>query len=428
MADPTTSPAPDHAAGPALVSEAELERLRGAVEVGLPGYLRDLERLVNIDCGTWTKAGVDEVGAWVAEALAGLGARVERHANAELGDTVVGELTGAAGGPTILLIGHMDTVFDPGTVAERPYSVADGRARGPGVADMKSGLLAGLYALRALRAVGGEREGDGGAGWLPVGRLVFVANPDEEIGSPASGPLIRSHAADADVALVLECARASGDIVSARKGIVDLELRLRGRAAHAGVEPEKGRSAVLDAAHRVVALHALNGRWPSVTVNAGVLRGGTRPNVVAEEAVIQVDVRAAVRAELEAAEAAVRAIAARSTVPDVTCEVADMGRHWPMERTPATAHLVARAQGVAKSLGFPLGDTATGGASDANTTSGMGVPTLDGLGPIAGGAHGPDEYVELDSIVPRVTLLAGLLLAIGRDPQVAARRAERRRP
>lgn len=391
------------------VARLDLEGLRDAVGAALPEYLRDLERLVNVDCGSYTKAGVDEVGSFVAAFLQEqLDATVELDANERLGDTVIGRISGGiAGGPRLLLIGHMDTVFDPGTAAERPFRVEDGIATGPGVTDMKSGLLAGLYALRTLAHVNG--------GTVPLQRVVFVANPDEEIGSPVSSPVIRREASDADACLVLECARANGDIVSARKGTVDLHLVLRGRAAHAGVEPEKGRSAVLEAAHKTVALHALNGRWQGVTVNVGVAQGGTRPNVVAESALLKVDIRATTRATLEEAEAAVREIAERSTVPDVTTSVEEHGRHWPMEKLAASARLVEHARAIASGLGFELHDAATGGASDANTTSGMSVPTLDGLGPIGGNDHSPAEYLDVGSIVPRVTLLAGLIAAIGSD-------------
>jgi glutamate carboxypeptidase len=238
-----------------------------------------------------------------------------------------------------------------------------------------------------------------------------------------SGPIIRRLAAGVDACLVLECARENGDIVSARKGVLDLRLTVHGRAAHAGVEPWKGRSATLEAATKTIALHDLNGRWEGVTVNVGVIRGGTRPNVVAEEAVLEVDLRSPKRADLEAAEAAVREIAARSTVPDTGCELEVMGRHWPMEKLPASARLVEVALELAGRLGFPLADTATGGASDANTTAGMGIPTLDGLGPVGGNDHSPAEYLELDSIVPRTALLAGLILAIARDPAFRAARS-----
>jgi glutamate carboxypeptidase len=345
---------------------------------------------------------------------------VVSHANADLGDTIVGTIERDASGLTVILIGHLDTVFEPGTSEERPFAIRDGRAYGPGVSDMKAGLLTGLHALAALRATAAARQPEASdvsvVSWLPVGRLVFIANPDEEIGSPASMPVIREQAALADVALVLEGARENGDIVSSRKGHLELRLDVHGRAAHAGVEPEKGRSAVLEVAHKIVNLQDLNGRFPGVTVNVGVVNGGTRPNIVAESASIQIDVRALTRRDLEAIEAAIRVIAEASVVPDVSSTVEVVTRHWPMERTTSTARLVEHAVRVAAELGFDLSEAATGGASDGNTTAGLGVPTIDGLGPIGGRDHSPDEYLELDSIVPRTTLLAGLLRAIASDP------------
>jgi glutamate carboxypeptidase len=389
-----------------MIDTAELQRLRATVEAALPQYLADLERLVNVDCGSYTKSGVDEVGRWMADRLAEAGAEVTVEPHADLGDTVVATFPAAAEGPRVLMVGHLDTVFSEGTAAAWPFTVRDGRVYGPGVTDMKSGLLAGLYAIRAVQSLGP----------LPFGRLVFIANPDEEIGSPSSSPIIRRHAGESDVGLVLECARANGDIVSARKGVVDFLVRLRGRAAHAGIEPEKGRSAVVEAAHRTLALTDLNGRWPGVTINVGVSRGGTRPNVVAEEATLEIDMRAVTRAALEEAEAELRRTAANTVIPDIGVEVEERGRHWPMEKSNGTARLVEHAVDLAGRLGFELKDAATGGASDANTIAGLGVPTLDGLGPVGGADHSPDEYLELDSIVPRTTLLAALLLAIGRDP------------
>jgi glutamate carboxypeptidase len=399
-------------------SAAELDALRAAIGGDLPAYLEDLERLVNIDCGSYTPAGVNEVGRWVASFFADLGATVEARPDpaGRLGDTVVATFDGAVGAPSALLIGHMDTVFDPGTAAERPFRMEDGIAHGPGVTDMKSGLLAGLYALKAIIT---ERGG------LPFERLIFVANPDEEIGSPTSTPHIRELAASVDVALVLECARANGDIVSARKGILDLRMTVHGRAAHAGVEPEKGRSAILEAARIIEDLHALNGRWPGVTVNVGVVAGGTRPNVVAERCSLEVDVRATAREALETAEAEIRRIAAATEVADTTVEFEPMARWWPMEKLERSGRLVQHAQAVARALGFEVADASTGGASDANTTSGMGIPSLDGLGPIGGNDHAPAEYLEVDSIIPRTTLLAGLLVALAADPEVRAWRDER---
>ncbi|HEU0245378.1 MAG TPA: M20 family metallopeptidase [Candidatus Limnocylindrales bacterium] len=401
-----------------LVPAADLAALRAAVERAYPAFLADLERLVNIDCGSYTADGVDEVGRWTRARLEALGATVTVHPNdLGLGSTVIAELAGDdPAGPTLLAIGHMDTVFDPGTAAARPFTVDErGIATGPGVTDMKSGLLAGLYALAALRETGG----------LPLARVIFVGNPDEEIGSPVSTPHIRRLASEADACLVLECARMNGDIVSARKGNLGLTITITGRAAHAGVEPEKGRSAILEAARLVTDLHALNGRWPGVTVNVGVVRGGTRPNVVAAECALEVDIRAVTRDTLVAAETAIRHLAVSHVVPGTTFAIVEDGRHWPMEKLERSGRLVSHAIGLAGELGFELRDTLTGGASDANTTAGMGIPTLDGLGPVGGFDHSPEEYLEVASIVPRTTLLAALIAAIGRDPEVRAWRLER---
>jgi len=385
----------------------ELATLRRIVDARLPRILSELETMVNIDCGSYTPDGVNRIADLVTDALRADGAEVERIPHqagdgaATLGDLVIGRFPGD--GPRILLIGHMDTVFDPGTAAQRPFRIAGDRALGPGVTDMKAGLLAGLHALASLHEAGARPA------------VTFVANPDEEIGSPFSTPHIRRLAPGHDAVLVLECARANGDIVSARKGIADYELTIRGRAAHAGVEPEKGRSAILEAAHQVIALHALNGRWPSVTVNAGVIRGGTRPNVVAEGCELQVDLRAAGTDAFDAAVEEVGRIAGTPTLAGVSVDLRRIAGHPPMEKTEASAHLVDRAVAIAAELGFTLRDAATGGASDANTTAALGIPTIDGLGPVGGDDHSVDEWLDVRSIVPRTTLLAALIDRIGSD-------------
>jgi glutamate carboxypeptidase len=236
-----------------------------------------------------------------------------------------------------------------------------------------------------------------------------VCNPDEEIGSPMSGPVIRELAPAYDAAFVLEGARANGDIVSARKGITDYAIEFVGRAAHAGVEPEKGANAVLAAANATVAMQALNGRWPGVTVNVGVARGGTRTNVVPERCLLQVDLRSPELATLEEAEAEIARICTDHGVDGVTARVDGDGWHRPMEKKEGGARLAALAIDLASELGFELRDAATGGASDANTTSAAGTPTIDGLGPVGGDDHAPAEWLDLTSVVPRVALLAGLI-------------------
>jgi len=375
--------------------------VRAAVAARYERFLVELGELVNLDCGSYTPDGVNAIATHVAAELGRLGAEVQRiphrpeAGEPQLGDLVVGRFDGD--GPRLLLIGHMDTVFDLGTAAERPFRRVGERATGPGIADMKGGLLAGLHALAALDELGLQPA------------VTFVANPDEEIGSPFSTPTIRALALEHDAALVLESARANGDLVSARKGVADLAISFRGRAAHAGVEPEKGSSAILAAARAVERLQALNGRWPGVSLNSGVIAGGTRPNVVAAECRLEVDLRATTAGAFDAARAQVRAVAADPRVPGVTVEVTELAAHPPMERTPASARFAALARAIAGELGFEVTDAATGGAGDANTTASVGLPTLDGLGPVGGDDHSADEWIDLSSVVPRTTLLATLV-------------------
>ncbi len=367
-------------------------------------FIAELERMVNVDCGSYSPAGVNEIADRCEARLRAAGWSIRRTPHVpgpdepRVGDLLIGTLVGG-GGPDVLLVGHMDTVFDDGTVAERPFSIDGDLARGPGVSDMKAGLLTGMFAVEVLQE----------AGFHGFGTITYVCNPDEEIGSPFSGPVIRELAPRHDVAFVLEGARANGDIVSARKGITDYEISIMGRAAHAGVEPEKGRNALLEAAHKIIELQALNGRWPGVTVNVGVARGGTRSNVVPARCELHVDLRSPELETLEAAEAEIERIMADHVVPDVVTEVHGNGWHRPMEKKEGGAHLAQLAIEVAAELGIELRDAATGGASDANTTSAAGTPTIDGLGPIGGDDHAPAEWIDLRSVVPRMALLAGII-------------------
>jgi glutamate carboxypeptidase len=383
----------------------ELSSLGSLAERRYDDFVGALEEMVNVDCGSYTPDGVNRIGDLCEARFRAGGWEVDRRAHdpagdePQLGDLLIGTLPGSGSGPRILLVGHMDTVFDEGTVAERPFSIDGTTARGPGVSDMKGGLLAGFFAVEVLQQ----------AAYDGFGRITFVCNPDEEIGSPFSGDVIHQLAPQHDAAFVLEGARANGDIVSARKGITDFEISIRGRAAHAGVEPEKGRSALVAAARIVLALHALNDRWPGVTVNVGVVRGGTRSNVVPEQCELHVDLRSPELATLEEAEHEIERICGEHTPPEGTSGVVGRGWHRPMEKKEGAQRLVDIAVKTAAELGFELKDAATGGASDANTTSAAGTPTIDGLGPIGGDDHSPAEWLDLTSVVPRVALLAGLI-------------------
>jgi glutamate carboxypeptidase len=364
-------------------------------------FLSDLAALVNVDCGTHYKAGVDRVGEWIGARCAAWDWEVERVPLSEHGDCWLARLHGNGTG-RILLMGHLDTVYPDGTAAARPMRLDGPKIIGPGVCDMKGGLLVGMYALRALQS----------ADFRDYAELAFFFNSDEEIGSPSSRPIYQPIARGMDSALVLESARANGDIVSARKASGEFTLRVTGRAAHAGVEPEKGVNAVVELAHQIIALQELNGLAPGVTVNPGVIGGGTVSNVIPAEAWVIVDVRAVDPAGAEAITHSLNSLPARTALPGTNVEVKGSLSYPAMARTPAVRLLAELARDSARELGFEINDVATGGASDANVLASLGLPVLDGLGPIGGLDHSPDEYIEAESFAPRASMVAGLIQRI----------------
>ncbi|AUG75889.1 glutamate carboxypeptidase [Kitasatospora sp. MMS16-BH015] len=392
---------------------ATAEALLALAEQRLPGYLADLRHLVSVDSGSYSPGGVNQVADWFAARLTGIGftcARVPVPPADErpLGDALIarkkGSLSPAEGGRRILLIGHLDTVFEDGTAARRPFAQHGPLAHGPGVSDDKGGLLAGLTALELLHTLRQDAYAE----------LVFLATPDEEIGSPGSRALTERTAREVDAALALECARENGDLVIARKGVADFRITVTGRAAHAGIEPERGANAALAAAHLVVALQQLNDRWDGVTVNVGVVRAGTRTNIVCPEADIHVEVRATTTRGMNHAEQAVHDLARHPTVAGTSSTVER--RDWcpPMEDTPAARDLLTAYQDCAARLGLRVEAAATGGVGDANYLSGKGVPTLDGLGPVGGADHSPEEWLDTTTVPARTALLAATLARLGR--------------
>jgi glutamate carboxypeptidase len=375
------------------------------LEAHLDDYLADLRNLVGIDSGTYDKAGVDAVQDWLGAQLAKLGFTVERRPQANWGDDLVARRTGP-GRARIMLLGHADTVYPAGTAAQRPLTLVGDRLMGPGTCDMKAGLLTGLYALRALEQ----------AGWANFGQISFVVVSDEEIEGRHSADLLRTEGPRHHAVLTLEAARENGDIVVARKATRWYSVEIAGKSAHAGVEPEKGRSATLALAHIIVETYKLNGMKDGMTVNPGRIEGGANPNVVADHARGLFDLRAWSVADLEELSAAFERVATSPWVPDVRVTVRREGEGMPaMERTPGTVRLEEHAVRIAGELGFPLKGARTGGGSDVSLACHQRTPGLDGLGPIGGLDHGPDEYILLSSIVPRTALLAKLLMAIGDD-------------
>jgi glutamate carboxypeptidase len=377
------------------------------LESMLPQFLDDLATLVNVDCGTYTKAGVDYCGDWFNARGQAWEWDMEYFPQREFGNAHLARLHGK-GDARILLLGHLDTVYPEGVAAERPMRYDGNKIVGPGVCDMKGGVLVAMYALRALQ----------GNGFDQFQELQFFLSPDEEIGSPTGKKFYLPYVQQADAVLVLENARANGNIVSARKGSGKYVLRVHGHSAHAGVEPEKGANAILELAHQIIALHHLNGIAPGVTVNAGLVRGGTRENVVPDEAQVSCDVRAVDLEGARIVHEAILSLAAHPQNPRTRIEITGEFEYPPMAKTRGNAFLADLAKATARELGFEIQDQATGGASDANVVAQFGIPVLDGLGPIGGLDHSPDEFIDRDSIVPRTALLAGLI------EKLCARRTE----
>ncbi|MGH9361104.1 MAG: M20 family metallopeptidase, partial [Thermoanaerobaculia bacterium] len=298
-----------------------------------------------------------------------------------------------------LLLGHCDSVWPLGTLATMPLTLADGRLAGPGVYDMKAGLVQGAFALRALRELGLEP---------PLAPLLFVSS-DEEIGSEESTGRIERLARCVARVFVLEPSlEPGGRLKTERKGNARFTVTAHGKAAHAGLEPEKGASAVLELAHQVIRLHALSDPARGVTVTVGLIEGGIRRNVVPPEAKAVVDVRMLRLDDLAAVEAAIRGLV--PVTPGTRLEVEGGIDRPPLERTPRNLALWEQAREVAGRLGLELAEGSAGGASDGNTTSAF-APTLDGLGPVGDGAHAAHEFVWVERMPERAALLAGLLMA-----------------
>jgi len=369
----------------------------------LPQYIEELRQLCAIDSDSYNKAGLDVMAQRLGERMRGLGMDVTIIERETWGNDVLGVLAGTGQG-NVLLLGHIDTVYPVGTAATRPLRVEGNTVYGPGVCDMKGCILAAIYAVEALQA----------AGFHDYDELRFLCVSDEEINTRHCQDIMEQACEDCQGAFILEAARSNGDIVSARKGNTAYTLTARGRSAHAGVEPEKGRNAVVELAHQILELQALNGWREGLTISAGVIAGGTVPNVVPDFAQAQFDLRFLKQADRLATEELFRESLKRKFIEDVELTIEHAPDiKGPMMRTPESLKLAKQAQEIAGLLGFSIDHVLTGGASDASYTSEYGVPSLDGLGPIGGRDHSPYEYLELDSVAPRAALLAGLIATTG---------------
>jgi glutamate carboxypeptidase len=357
-----------------------------------------IEALVRLESPSLDKQAVDTCGAELARRLRQLGGQVTLLPQRERGDHVRAEFHG--GPASILLLGHFDTVWDVGQIQRMPIREDDGRLYGPGVFDMKASLGIAMLAIEAVHHHHASRP-----------RIVMLWTTDEEIGSGTSRATIEYEAQQSDAVLVLEPSLPGGAVKTQRKGCGEFVVTVRGRSAHAGIDPRAGASAIVELAHQVLALEALRDVERGVSVNVGTVAGGTRANVVAEQAGAVVDVRVPTLAEARRLEQRIRAL--RAVNPEVAVEITGGIERPPLERTDGVRRLYEQARDVARALGHELQEGSTGGGSDGNFTAALGVPTLDGLGPQGDGAHAIHEHVLIADLPWRAAFLAGLITRIG---------------
>jgi glutamate carboxypeptidase len=365
-----------------------------------PEIRRLLRALVEAESPSRDPEAQRQVQDLLTDGLRDLGFRVRRRSGHESGGYLLASSASRPrGAPVQVLLGHCDTVWPVGTLAEMPIEIKEGKMLGPGIFDMKAGLVQMIFALRALQQSGLEPE---------VSPVVLI-NSDEEIGSVDSRPAIRRLAKVADRVLVLEPAMGpEGKLKTTRKGVGQFTLRIRGLAAHAGLEPEQGISAILELSRLVQHLFELNDPESGLTVNVGTIDGGVRPNVIAPESRAMVDVRVMTQQQGEQIEQAIRAL--RPQHPDASIEITGGIETPPMEQTPGNRLLWEVAREVGAELGLELQECLAGGGSDGNITS-LHAPTLDGLGAVGGGAHAAHEFIDLEHFAERIALVALILSA-----------------
>lgn len=368
-----------------------------------PEMLKDLQTLVVIESPSDNKGAVDRASEFVASRMQGLGGKVRRHRQKQFGDVLEVRFRGTGGRSTrpLLLLGHLDTVWPMGTLREIPYRVERARAFGPGVYDMKAGVVMAMHALAMV---------------LEASKLtcpvILLLNSEEEIGSPCSRAITEKIAAECSAVFVLEPAQgAAGAYKTARKGVGQYSVQVQGVAAHSGVDFEKGHSAILELARLLEKISRFTDLKTGLTVNPGIVQGGTRVNVVAAEAHAEIDVRIARMRDAARVERLFRSL--RPADPACSVKITGGLNRPPMERSRGTAQLFQRAQKFAAEMGFALQEASTGGGSDGNFTAALGIPTLDGMGAVGEGAHATHECIFLEHLAPRTALLAALMADCG---------------
>jgi len=362
----------------------------------LPAALKLLEAMVIMESPSFDKNLVDQFVNFAGSRFSEIGGDVEYVPNDRFGQHLIARFDRASTpqgtqGNRILLLGHTDTVWPAGEISRRPFKIENGRALGPGVFDMKAGILLMWMVMRVLTT-------------KPV---TVLLTSDEEVSSTSSRELIEAEAAQCRAVFVLEPSLSQGALKTARKGVGRFTVKAIGRAAHAGIDPEKGINAIEELSRQILKLHAMADTARGTTITVGVVQGGTRSNVVPAEAAAEVDVRIPSFEEAGRITSLIKALSPE--LPGARLEVRGSIYRPPMERTAETARLFEAARTIAAQLGMDLKEGATGGASDGNFTSALGIPTLDGLGAVGGSAHGVDEWVDIQSLPHRAALLAGLI-------------------
>ena len=363
----------------------------------LPDALALLKRLVALESPSTDKAAVDRCSAFVEATFGQLGLATQRIPSTTTGDHVIADWPGGddrAG--RVLALLHLDTVWPVGTLQKMPIREENGRLYGPGAYDMKGSVAIAWQAISAVRDTGRA----------PRRRLRLLFTSDEEIGSNTSVELIRAEALQSDLVLVMEPALPNGELKTARKGVGGFRIVAHGRSSHAGGNHDKGVNAIEELAHQVLALQRLTDYERGTTINVGVIAGGSRSNVVPDRAEIDVDFRAASMAEVERVEQAFQSL--RPVLPEARLEVSGGLNRPPMERNETMVATFEKARRIGVAIGLDLKEGSTGGGSDGNFTAALGIPTLDGLGPLGDGAHALHEHVVVESLARRAALLAAL--------------------
>lgn len=378
-----------------------------AAEQARPEQLKLLEEIVNIDSGTGDVEGGRKVAAVLIPHLKALGFTIDSvPAEAPgLPENTVATLKGTGKG-RILIIGHIDTVFGPGTVAKRPFKMDSEKAYGPGVSDEKGGVVQAVYALKLLHDLG----------FKDFKQIVYLIETSEERGSPGTKALIAKLIADADVELNMEPGDLPDVMTVWRKGSTVFHIDVKGRAAHAGIAPQDGRNAAAELIHQIQGMDVFPKTGDGLTANLTVISGGARNNIIPEDASAQFSVRVREKADAEKVDAVMRKNAETTIIPDTKVTISRDPAFPPLPQNAATEALADRAAAIYSGLGLTITRGGNGGASESALAAEQGVPALDGLGPAAGGFHSDSEYLVLGTVTPRLYLLTKLIMDLGRNP------------